>query len=118
MRRLMIAGILLSVLLLTACASIGVQAYRLGNTAFAKGNYKTSFANYLFAAHQNVVPAKYALAYHYFYGLGTKRDTVKCMKWLQRAAPDSPQARYALHMIEQHSAKQPWIYQFKSFESQ
>jgi len=118
MRQRLIFLLILSIMLLNACASIGVQAYHDGNRAFVKGDYKTSFANYLFAAHQRVVPAQYALAYQYFYGLGTKQDTVKSIHWLQRAASNSPQARYALHVIEQHGVTQPWTYQFKSFESQ
>ncbi|OGT40547.1 MAG: hypothetical protein A3F12_07415 [Gammaproteobacteria bacterium RIFCSPHIGHO2_12_FULL_38_14] len=117
MHRFFITMILFYVImLLSSCQSLGDKAYQDGNKAFAKGDYTTSFGNYLYAANQYIVPAEYALAYQYFYGLGTKRNTVKSIKWLQRAAPHSPQARYALHLIQEKEYAPPWTYQLKMYD--
>ena len=115
-RILIIITSLIAIIFLSSCQSIGDQAYHKANAAFAQGDYNTSFANYLYAANQYIVPAEYALAYQYFYGLGTKRNTVKSVKWLERAAPHSPQARYALHLIQQKEYAPPWAYKLKTYD--
>ena len=60
--------------LLTACSDPAVKAYHRGNDAYEYGNYKTAFANYLYAARGGVTPAQYAVGYQYYYGQGTKQD--------------------------------------------
>src|SRR3990167_6998278 len=102
-----------SLLLLAGCNGPGINAYHRGNDAFQYGNYTVSFANYLYAAHQGVVPAQYAVGYQYFYGLGTKRDETKGIIWLQRAAHYSPRAQYALYLIQKQIPMQPWVFQLK-----
>lgn len=98
-----------TVILLTSCNGAGVNAYDRGNRAYEYGDYKTAFANYLFAAEEGVVPAEYAVGYQYYYGQGTKRDQVKGIQWLIRAAHHSPRARYALELIQQRVPRQPWV---------
>lgn len=112
-RTLSIFFAVMSVVLLSSCAGPGVNAYHRGNEAFEYGNYKASFANYLYAAHQGVVPAQYALGYQYFYGLGTKRNEVKGILWLQKAAVHSPRAQYALHLIQEQTPRSPWVFKMK-----
>jgi TPR repeat protein len=101
-----------SVFLLTGC-NPGADAYYRGNDAFLCGNYQESFANYLYAANQDVVPAQYAVGYQYFYGLGTRRDEAQGIIWIQRAAHHSPRAQYALHLIQEGAPMQPWTFQLK-----
>ncbi|MCX7124340.1 MAG: hypothetical protein NTU49_01030 [Gammaproteobacteria bacterium] len=98
------------ILFLTGCGAPGVDAYHRGNQAYEYGDYKTSFVNYLYAANQDVTPAEYAVAYQYFYGQGTKRDQMEAIKWLQKAAPHSPRAQYALSLIQGETPLQPWTY--------
>lgn len=106
---------IITISFLSGCAGgPGVDAYHRANTAFEQGDYRESFANYLYAAHQGVVPAQYAVGYQYYYGLGTKRDEVKGIVWLEHAAYHSPRARYALHLITQKTPKTPWTYQLKN----
>lgn|SRR3990167_7422265 len=100
--------ILCFTLLLAACDGPGVNAYHKGNEAYIYGNYKESFANYLYAANQGVIPAEYNLAYQYFYGQGTKRDPVSAIRWLQCASPHSLRAQYALYLIQEKRPDQPW----------
>ena len=71
-------------ILLTGC-SPGDDAYHRANAAYARGEYKTAFANYLYAANQGVTPAEYALGYQYFYGQGTSMDQTEAVRWFQRA---------------------------------
>ncbi|OGT43511.1 MAG: hypothetical protein A3F13_00215 [Gammaproteobacteria bacterium RIFCSPHIGHO2_12_FULL_40_19] len=105
-----------TVFLLTGCNGPGVNAYYRGNDAFQYGSYQVSFANYLYAANQGVVPAQYALGYQYFYGLGTKQDEPQGIIWLQRAAKHSPRAQYALYLIQQKIPMQPWVFQLKTYQ--
>jgi TPR repeat protein len=105
-----------SVCLLTACDGPGVNAYHHGNDAYARGDYQTAFAHYIYAANQGVTPAQYAVGYQYFYGLGTKRDEPKGIIWFQRAARHSERAQYALHLIQEHRPPQPWTYGLKDFQ--
>src|SRR3990167_4251502 len=114
LRLLIIALSFISVVLLSGCdGGPGYQAYYRGNAAYTCGNYKAAFANYLYAANEDVVPAQYALGYLFYYGQGTTRDEPKSIEWFQRAAYASPQARYALYLIQQKRPPQPWIYQLK-----
>lgn len=110
MRRCIIL-LLLLITLVTACNGPGVNAYYRGNQAYEHGAYQVAFANYLYAAHEGVVPAQYALGYQYYYGQGTALDESKGITWLQRAAPHSARAQYALHLIQQNKPIQPWLYQ-------
>lgn len=103
-----------SVFLLSSCGGgPGVHAYYRGNTAYQYGDYQTAFANYLYAANQDVVPAQYAVAYQYYYGQGTKRDEAKSILWFQRAAYHSVRAQYALYLIQANRPPQPWMYELK-----
>lgn len=95
-------------LTLCACNGPGAQEYKTANQAYAQGNYKTSFENYLYAAHMGVVPAQYAVGYQYYYGLGTKEDQTLAIMWLNYAAPHSMEATYALSQIQQSQSLQPW----------
>lgn len=100
--------------LISGCfGSPGINAYHRGNEAFSYGCYDVSFANYLYAAHEFCIPAEYALAYQYYYGLGTKRNEAKAIYWFKRAAHFSPRARFALHLIEMHAPPQPWLYHLR-----
>lgn len=103
--------ILPCIALLTACDGPAVKAYHRGNNAYEYGAYKIAFANYLYAAHEGVVPAQYAVGYQYYYGQGTKLDQAKGITWLKRAAHHSPRARYALHLIDENKPLQPWLFQ-------
>ena len=105
--------LLITLFCMTGCYGPGVNAYHRGNDAYQYGDYNVAFANYLYAAHEGVVPAKYNLGYMYLYGQGTQRNEVKGITWLKQAAPDSPRARYALHLIDQAAPKQPWLIQLK-----
>ncbi|GEM_PF-5760973 len=97
--------------LLTGC--VGANAYHRGNDAYEYGAYKIAFANYLYAANEGIVPAQYAVGYQYYYGQGTKLDQAKGIMWLKRAAPHSPRARYALHLIDENKPLQPWLFQLQ-----
>ena len=99
--------------LLTACHGPGVKQYELANKAYVQGEYKTAFANYLYAANQDIVPAEYAVGYLYYYGLGTKQDEARGIMWLEKAAPKSVEATYALSVIRGHNSKEPWMYKLK-----
>lgn len=103
-----------AVFLLNSCNGPGVNAYHRGNYAYEYGKYKIAFANYLYAANQDVVPAEYAVGYQYFYGQGTKRDERKGINWLQCAAHHSLRAQYALHLIQANRPEQPWIFQLRN----
>lgn len=92
------------------CQSPSVAAYYRGNSAFKEGDYTLSFTNYLYAAEQGIVPAQYAVAYQYYYGLGTPSNFVETAKWLNKAAPHSLRARYALQKFKAHSGVEPWAY--------
>lgn len=111
LRSIVIFISIFSVFLLAGCNGPGVNAYHRGNDAFECGNYDVSFANYLYAANQGVVPAQYAVGYQYFYGLGAKRDEAKGINWLQEAAHHSQRAQYALYLIQKNVPMQPWIFQ-------
>ena len=113
LRSIVIILSVFSVFLLTGCDGPGVSAYHRGNHAYEYGDYNEAFANYLYAANQGVVPAQYAVGYQYYYGLGTKRDEPKGIKWLQCAAHHSLRAQYALHLIQENRPPQPWIFQLK-----
>ena len=53
--------------------------------------------------------AQYAVAYQYYYGLGTKVNEERAVVWLRRAAKQRLlKARYALQVIEDNLPKQPW----------
>lgn len=119
LKSIMIFLCIASVLLLSGCnGGPGVHAYYRGNKAYACGDYQTAFANYLYAANQDVVPAQYAVGYQYYYGQGTKRDEPKSILWFQRAAYHSVRAQYALHLIQENRPPQPWVYQLKEDGSQ
>lgn len=94
-------------LFITACQSPGIKAYNRGNDAYARGDYYNSFSDYLYAANQEIVPAQYALGYQYYYGLGTKRDEAKGIRWFLKAKPHSRQAEYALYLIDQKKPLAP-----------
>jgi TPR repeat protein len=95
---------------LNGCQSPSVAAYHRGNTAFKDGDYTLSFTNYLYAAEQGIVPAQYAVAYQYYYGLGTPSNYVDAAKWLNKAAPHSLRARYALQKLKAFGGTEPWAY--------
>lgn len=116
MRKILMCLILISTMLLASCAA--QQVYHQGNEAFSQGDYDASFADYLYASNQGIIPAKYALAYQYYYGLGTKTDTVKTIELLKSIKNRSKQAAVALHLIQQQSVAEPWAYKFKSFGTQ
>lgn len=114
MKHIIRLSLLLLALMLIGCnGGPGGKQYLLANKAFAEGRYRTSFENYLYAANQGVVPAQYAVGYQYYYGLGTKMDESRGIMWLEKAAPKSPEAQYALNVIRQHQAKPPWILHLK-----
>ena len=101
--------VLLSFLFLTACADKPLTMYQRGNEAFAARDYHASFKYYLYAANQHVLSAQYAVAYQYYYGLGTKVNEEKTIRWLRRAAKRHLlEAQYALQNIEDHLPGQPW----------
>jgi len=101
--------------LITACQTPGAKAYYRGNDAYARGDYYNSFSDYLYAANQEIVPAQYALGYQYYYGLGTKRDEAKGIRWFLKAKPHSRQAEYALYLIDQKKPLEPWLIGLKGF---
>ena len=113
LRRIVIFTLVFSVFLLNGCDGPGVRAYHHGNHAYEYGNYKTAFPYYLYAANQGVVPAEYAVGYQYFYGQGVKRNEAEGIKWFTRAAPFSPRAQYALHLIHENTSAIPWTFQLK-----
>ena len=92
----------------TACGANSIDAYKQANQQYACGQYKKAFANYLYAAKNGIVQAQYAVGYQYFYGQGIKMDQLKATQWFQRAAPNSPDAQYALSLIEQKRTQEPW----------
>ncbi len=100
--------ILLATMTLSGCYNADTKAYRLGNMAFSKGNYKQSFKYYLYAARHNITPAQYAVGYQYYYGLGTKPNTFKSMHWFKKAAPQSLRAVYAIQQLNSQQQPQPW----------
>ncbi|EKD77294.1 MAG: hypothetical protein ACD_42C00396G0009 [uncultured bacterium] len=100
-----------SVFLLISCDGPGDRAYYRGNAEYLNGHYNAAFAHYLYAAHEGVVPAQYAVGYQYYYGQGTKRDESEGITWFMRAAPHSLRARYALHLIKENKPAQPWVLQ-------
>lgn len=106
-------ALLLCILLLAGCHGPGANAYDRANHAFKRGEFKQSFADYLYAANQDVVPAQYCLAYQYFYGLGTPIDQQSAVQWLTKAAHHSERARYALYLIDQHAPHNPWAYKLQ-----
>jgi TPR repeat protein len=112
LRLFLIFTSLFSALLLAGC-NPGADAYNRGNQAYEKGQYQASFINYLYAANQGIIPAQYAVGYQYFYGQGTKRDEPLGIKWLERAAPHSERATYALHLLQENRPDIPWTYQLK-----
>ena len=75
--------------------------------------YGCSLSRIQTAAENGSADAQYALGYLFYYGQGTTRDEPKSIEWFQRAAYASPQARYALYLIQQKRPPQPWIYQLK-----
>ena len=98
---------------IVGCSTPAEKAYYHGNAAYRRGEYQQSFADYLYAANNYIVPAQYALAYQYFYGLGTQPDQVKAIAWFKKASYHSERARYALHLINQNAAPEPWTYRLK-----
>lgn len=112
MRKIIIFFTVFSAFLLTACQP-GQSEYQLGNQAYMACDYQTAFKHYLYAANKDVAPAQYAVGYMYYYGLGTKKNTVKGVEWLEKAAPHSVKATYALQQIQQNTPNQPWTFQYK-----
>lgn len=101
--------LLLSFLFLTACADKPLVMVQRGNEAFMAHDYHASFKYYLYGANQHVLESEYAVAYQYYYGLGTKVNEEKAVKWLRLAAKQHLlKAQYALQRIENNLPKQPW----------
>ena len=100
--------------LLSACEGPGVKAYYRCNEAYKRGQYEMSFANYLYAANLDVVPAKYNLGYQYFYGQGTKQNQTEAIRLFKSIQKHSIRATYALHLIDEKASSQPWTFQLKS----
>ncbi|MDP1574236.1 MAG: hypothetical protein Q8L78_04815 [Coxiellaceae bacterium] len=98
---------------LIACHGPGFKEYETANKAYVQGQYKIAFANYLYAANLDIVPAEYAVGYLYYYGLGIKRNEAQGIIWLQKAAPKSVEATYALSVIREHNSKEPWMINLK-----
>lgn len=113
MRRIIFLFSLLSLSLLITACDPALEAYHRGNIAYQNGDDQTAFENYLYAAHDDIVPAQYAVGYQYYYGIGVKRDELKAILWFERAAPHSPRARYALALIDAHAPIDPWTYQLR-----
>ena len=98
----------------TACGANSIDAYKQANQQYACGQYKKAFANYLYAANLGVVPAKYNLGYQYFYGQGTKQNQTEAIRLFKCIQKHSMRATYALHLINEKSSSQPWVFQLKS----
>ena len=106
--------ILLSFLFLSACADKPLTMYQRGNAAFMSRDYHASFKYYLYGANQHLAESQYAVAYQYYYGLGTKVSEEKAVVWLRRAAKQRLlKAEYALQVIEDNLPKQPWMVCYK-----
>lgn len=95
--------------LLASCNTPAMQAYQRGNADYAQGKYKSALTNYLYAANEHVPEAQYAVAYQYYYGIGTTRDQTQAIVWMKRAAVNSKKAQYALQLLEQQDPPEPWL---------
>lgn len=111
LRGIAVFSLIFTLFLLTSCSSS--DAYHRGNAAYERGDYKTSYREYLYAAKSGWADAQYAVGYQYFYGLGVERNQNETVKWFERAAPYSPRARYALQLIRKSAPQQPWTFKLK-----
>jgi len=78
-------GLLLSVLLLSAC-SITNASDSHGSRKHVSISGSQSLTRLQDAAAEGNPEAEYALGYHYYYGKGVKRDTEAAKAWMQKAA--------------------------------
>lgn len=91
--------LLVSILLLSACASTG-QVLKQSKIDMQEGNYTTAFERLKPLAEKDNADAQYAIGYLYYYGRGTDKDLVQAQKWIRKAASaGQPQAIKAMAIL-------------------
>ena len=101
MKRIIFAGLLLSVLAQPASAG-----YREGLEAYSRLDFDTALAEWLPLAEAGDVPSQYQIAVLYLRGDGVPQDYAEAVKWFRKAADHGEaDAQFNLgHMYAQGAA--------------
>ena len=77
---------IIAILLLSGCAPRPKTVYIQGLQYYHQAHYRDAFENFYYAAYYRYAAAEYATGYMYYYGLGTRKNTVEGIKWFSKAA--------------------------------